>query len=169
MVLPPFAVFMYDIDQDENLIKKSKEIMNRIRKESYLNTNEFVEERPKKKIRIDVEQRTNHKLDPYKEVENVRIRNLNQEDVFSGRYLKQDKENFILADDDSKQRRNSDRKEGLRLRKACIPFSSDEDRYIREGLENIGKKWTQILKNYPFCSTRNRATLQKRAKGLNLV
>ena len=176
MVLSPFAVFSYDIDkkyrsctEHENLIKKTQQIMNQIRNESYLNSKEFQTELLKKKIGIDVEQQTSQKLDPNKEVDNKRVLSPNQEDDFAARCLKKEEDNSLFMNNDSKGRRNAKRTEGERLRKACVPFSPDEDRYLREGLENVGKRWTEILRKYPFYSTRNRATLHKRAKGLNLV
>ena len=57
-------------------------------------------------------------------------------------------------------------------RRKKVPFSSEEDQYLLQGLNKYGKgRWTQILNDadYKFHAIRQIATLQRRAQLLNLM
>ncbi len=49
-----------------------------------------------------------------------------------------------------------------------VPFTEEEDRYIRDGLKKYGKKWAEILKDseYKFHPSRKRDTIRVRANTL---
>lgn len=54
-------------------------------------------------------------------------------------------------------------------RQACVSFSTQEDGFLKTGIAKYGKRWTTILNQYPFRSSRTKSTLQKRAKVMKLV
>jgi serine/threonine protein kinase len=57
----------------------------------------------------------------------------------------------------------------MATRNSRVPFSSEEDEYLREGMQRFGwahDKWIQILKNYPFLARRSNMDLKDRWRNL---